>query len=174
MVGLTHSTCGRNVASCLEDATQKLDATIDRVVGWQMDWREILSVQSDEAGAKLECKSDGIVVLVVLGEVGSDEAVETMTLPRFWKGLRGRASFYGKARGDASDRICTAVPVVVVLHWCKEDVQDVWTMLFEGGNYMGWQAGGNRATVRRQAKPHVTPGLWLHGSLAKRNTCIML
>ena len=39
----------------------KLDATVDRVVGWQMDWCEILSVQGEEAGAKLECEGDGLV-----------------------------------------------------------------------------------------------------------------
>ena len=62
MVGLTHSTCDRNVAVWLEDATKKLDATIDRVVGWRMDLREILSVQGDEAFAKPKCESDGIVI----------------------------------------------------------------------------------------------------------------
>lgn len=43
MVGLTHSTCDRNEAINLEDATKRLEASIDRVQSWQMDWREILS-----------------------------------------------------------------------------------------------------------------------------------
>lgn len=61
-VELTHSTCDRNVAMGCEDATKKLNATIDRVLEWQLDWREILSCKAMKAVALLKCESDGIVV----------------------------------------------------------------------------------------------------------------
>lgn len=70
MVGLTHSTCDRNETINSEDATKKLDATIYRAVGWADGLARNLIEQSDEADAKLECDSDGIVGLRGTWQVG--------------------------------------------------------------------------------------------------------
>jgi hypothetical protein len=101
MVELTHSTCDRNVAICLEDATKKLNATIDRIVEWQMDWREILSCKAMKAAALRECESDGIIDKVDCWYLAklADEA-EEITLLRF-KNEVGR---YGKLLRCAKKR----------------------------------------------------------------------
>jgi hypothetical protein len=52
----------------LEDATKKLNATIDRVLDWQMDWREILSCKAMKAVALLSARVMGLLLLVP-GEV---------------------------------------------------------------------------------------------------------
>jgi hypothetical protein len=78
--------------------------------------------QSDEAVAKLECESDGIVVgyLAQLatswGSRRDDSAAILEEVGRYSKLLRCT----GRARGDASDQICmvlVACCVVVLLYW---------------------------------------------------------
>ena len=108
MVELAHSMSDRNVAICLEDATKKLDATIDRVVGWQIDWREILSVQSDETVAKLKCESNGIVIAGTWRSWQVMKA-EEMTLLRFKKEFGGTASFYVARKSDGAMQVIKCV-----------------------------------------------------------------